>query len=268
VLAAGALAAAALLWPAPGGAPGAPSGLRVAFLDVGQGDAILLQPPSAPAVLVDTGPPGDGLASLLREFGVGRLGAVVVTHDQSDHAGGIGEALGTVPVGALAYGWAGEGLLGEAARAGVPARRVAAGSRVRTGALRLSVLWPPRALLDGAGRGEDPNRLALVMLARWRHFSLLLTADAEAEAVPLPPAPVDVLKVAHHGSEDTGLAELLAQTRPRLAVISVGEDNSYGHPSPATLSTLAAAGVEVMRTDRDGTIVLEVGRRAVSVGAG
>jgi competence protein ComEC len=106
------------------------------------------------------------------------------------------------------------------------------------------------------------------MRARGRHFSLLLTADAEAEAVPLPPAPVDVLKVAHHGSEDTGLAELLAQTRPRLAVISVGEDNSYGHPSPATLSTLAAAGVEVMRTDRDGTIVLEVGRRAVSVGAG
>ena len=81
------------------------------------------------------------------------------------------------------------------------------------------------------------------MVARWGAFSMLLTADAEAESTPIDPGPVDVLKVAHHGSEDAGLGGLLERTLPRLAVISVGEDNTYGHPTAATLATLAAHGV-------------------------
>jgi beta-lactamase superfamily II metal-dependent hydrolase len=88
---------------------------------------------------------------------------------------------------------------------------------------------------------------------------MLLTADAEAEAVPLDPGPIDVLKVAHHGSDDAGLDDLLDHTRPRLAVISVGADNPFGHPTPSTLATLAAHGVRVMRTDLDGTISLDIG---------
>ena len=96
------------------------------------------------------------------------------------------------------------------------------------------------------------------LLARWHDFSMLLTADAEAEAVPLDPGPVDVLKVAHHGSDDAGLDDLLDRTRPRLAVISVGEDNPYGHPTPSTLATLAAHRVRTLRTDLDGTITFEV----------
>ena len=113
----------------------------------------------------------------------------------------------------------------------------------------------------GPTPGEDPNRLALVMVARWRGFSMLLTADAEAESTPIDPGPVDVLKVAHHGSDDAGLDALLDRTRPRLAVISVGEDNPYGHPTAATLATLAAHGVRTLRTDRDGTVVIDVQRR-------
>ena len=81
------------------------------------------------------------------------------------------------------------------------------------------------------------------MVARWRRFSMLLTADAEAESTPIDPGPVDVLKVAHHGSDDAGLGALLDRTEPRLAVISVGADNPYGHPTAATLATLAAHGV-------------------------
>ena len=88
--------------------------------------------------------------------------------------------------------------------------------------------------------GDDPNDQALVILARWRDFSMLLTADAEAEAVPIDPGPIDVLKVAHHGSDDAGLGPLLDRIRPRLAVISVGADNTYGHPTAGTLATLAA----------------------------
>jgi competence protein ComEC len=249
----------------PGSGPPA-SGLRVSILDVGQGDAILLQPAGAAPVLVDGGPPGDGLVSLLRGAGVGALGAAIVTHDQADHAGGIAELLGsTLPVHRLLYGVLGRSILGEARTAGALTSRLGAGREVRSGSLRLDVLWPPRPLLAGPHTGQDPNALALVMVARWHGFSMLLTADAEAEATPLDPGPIDVLKVAHHGSDDAGLEALLARTRPRLAVISVGADNPYGHPTAATLATLADSGVPVLRTDRDGTIVLDVRGSSVSV---
>jgi competence protein ComEC len=77
-----------------------------------------------------------------------------------------------------------------------------------------------------------------------------------------------VLKVAHHGSDDAGLAALLDRTRPRLAVISVGDDNPYGHPTAATLSTLARHGVRVLRTDRDGAVTIDVAGGAIGVGTG
>jgi competence protein ComEC len=243
------------------------SGLRVEVLDVGQGDAILLQPAGAPPVLVDGGPPGDDLAGKLESAGVKRLGAVVVSHDQSDHAGGVEELLGHFPITRLVYGRLGRSLLDGARAAGVDPAQAAAGDELRSGGLRLQVLWPPRELLAEPVPGTDPNQLALVLLARWRDFTMLLTADAEAEAVPLDPGPIDVLKVAHHGSEDAGLGELLDRIRPRAAVISVGAGNSYGHPTAATLATLAAHGVRTLRTDRDGTVTIDVGRGAVTVEA-
>ncbi|HEY0318737.1 MAG TPA: ComEC/Rec2 family competence protein [Solirubrobacterales bacterium] len=239
--------------------------LRVEVLDVGQGDAILLQPADGPAVLVDGGPPGDDLASKLAGAGVERLGAAVVTHDQSDHAGGIEEILGRVPVARLLYGRLGRPLLAAARVAGAVPVQVAEGGSLRSGQLRIEVLWPPRELLAEPIPGTDPNQLALVLLVRRPGFRMLLTADAEAEAVPLDPGPVDVLKVAHHGSQDAGLADLLDRIRPDLAVISVGEDNPYGHPAPATLATLAGHGIPVLRTDRDGTVEIDVRGRSVSV---
>ena len=248
-------------------AAGSPrSGLRIEVLDVGQGDAILFQPARAPAVLVDGGPPGDGLVRLLREAGVDRLGVAVVTHEQSDHAGGIEELLGHFPVERLAYARLGSRLRGEAEAVGALPQRLATGGTIRSGALRMEVLWPPRALLSGPLGDSDPNAQALVLLARWRRFSMLLTADAEAGDVPLDPGPVDVLKVAHHGSEDTGLPALLDATAPGLAMISVGADNPYGHPTSRTLAELASHHVPTLRTDQDGTITLEVGRRSVEVG--
>lgn len=245
-----------------------PPGLRISILDIGQGDAILLQPRGAPAVLVDGGPPEDGIVAKLRAAGVTRLGAAIVTHDQSDHAGGILDLLGTMPVGRLLYGVLRGQTLAVAAAAEVPAHRLARGSELRSGKLRLDVLWPPAELLAGPHAGEDPNQLALVMLVHWRRFSMLLTADAEAEATPIEPGPIDVLKVAHHGSDDAGLGDLLDRTRPRLAVISVGAGNPFGHPTPATLATLASHGVSTLRTDRDGTVVLDVVGNSVSVSSG
>jgi competence protein ComEC len=109
--------------------------------------------------------------------------------------------------------------------------------------------------IDGAG--VDPNQLCLVILAEWRHFSMLLTGDAEAETAPVAPGPVDVLKVAHHGSIDAGLDELLDSTVPDLAVISVGEHNPYGHPTPETLDVLREHQLPTLRTDEAGTIEIE-----------
>jgi competence protein ComEC len=255
-----------VLWPRASDDPAGPTpGLRVEVLDVGQGDAILLQPRRAPTVLVDGGPPGDELVAKLREEGVGRLGAAVVTHDQSDHAAGIAEALGRVPIARLVYGRLDRDLLAAARAEGARPERVAAGTTLRSGSLRLEVLWPPPALLAEDPPGTDPNALALVIRARWHRFSMLLTADAEAESTPLDPGPVDVLKVAHHGSDDAGLGPLLDRTRPGLAVISVGADNPYGHPTPGTLATLAAHGVPTLRTDEDGTVEIDVTRRGWSV---
>jgi len=253
--------ACAVVWvPLPGGGAAATPvrGLRVEVIDVGQGDAILLQPAGAPAVLVDGGPPGDGLVGKLEDAGVDRLGAAIVTHDQSDHVGGIEELLGRTPVERLLFARVDRGLIADAAAVGATPQRIAAGQELRSGALRLQVLWPPPELLGAASVGQDPNRLALVIEARWHDFAMLLTADAEAEAVPIDPGPVDVLKVAHHGSDDAGLGPLLDRTRPKLAVISVGEGNPYGHPTAGTLTTLRQHHIPVLRTDQDGDVVIDV----------
>jgi competence protein ComEC len=251
-----------------GSGAGPPPGLRVSVLDVGQGDAILFQPAAAPAVLVDGGPPGAGLESKLEEAGVERLAAAaVITHDQADHGGGIEELLGRFPVDRLVYARLGREPLELARAAGAAPVQASAGARLRSGGLRFEVLWPPRELPAEAGPDVDANQLSLVLLARWRDFSMLLTADAEAEAVPLDPGPVDVLKVAHHGSDDAGLATLLDLTRPALAAISVGDGNAYGHPTAATLATLAGHGVRTLRTDRDGEVVIDIRRRSIVVKA-
>jgi competence protein ComEC len=243
-------------------------GLRVTVLDVGQGDAILLQPPGAAPVLVDGGPPGDGLAAKLSDVGVDALGFAVVTHEEADHAGGIEELLGHFPVGTLLYARLSRQLRAEAEAAGADPTRLAAGGTIRSGGLRLEVLWPPVELLADPLGAADPNSQALVLLARWRKFSMLLTADAEAGEVPINPGPVDVLKLAHHGSDDPELGALLDQARPRLAVISVGGGNSYGHPTPATLAELAAHEILTLRTDEAGNIVIDADQDSFVVAAG
>ena len=220
----------------PGRAPerpgGPPSGLRVTVLDVGQGDSILLDPADGEPVLVDGGPPGAELRDHLAGEGISGLAAAVVTHDQSDHAAGIEELLGSLPIHRLIYAERGAGFLGAARAAGVPATSIAEGSEVDSGSLRLEALWPPRALIDGPAR-EDPNQAALVLLARWHGFSMLLTADAEAEAVPIDPDRSTCSRSPITVPTTRDSSPLLDRAAPRLAVISVGEDNPYGHPTPA-----------------------------------
>jgi competence protein ComEC len=247
---------------APRGALAPPAGLRVTFLDIGQGDATLIQERRT-SVLVDTGPPDGAVVARLRHAGVRRLDLLVVTHAQADHDGGAAAVLRAMPVGMLLDGRDGvrEALgLQMAAEARQRHVRVAvpdAGETLRAGRIELRVLSPAREAPEDHA-GADPNQRAIVAEARVGRFRMLLTADAESDVLSaLDLEPVDVLKVSHHGSADPGLGALLERLHPRLAAIEVGAHNSYGHPVAGTLQTLRAAGAAVYRTDRDGSVRLE-----------
>ena len=223
-------------------------------------------------MLVDEGPPEADVAVQLRRLGVTSLSMIVLTHPQRDHVGGAKRVLRELHVGlVLDPGLPSESsderdALAEARKRRVRIETARTGEAFRLGALRLRVLWP-----DGAGPpGDDPNNHAVVLVASYGQTDALFTADAESDVtghLHLPP--VEVLKVAHHGSEDPGLAEQLKVVQPRVAVISVGAHNDYGHPNPTTLATLnAAPGLAVYRTDRDGAVVVESDGRRISVHTG
>jgi competence protein ComEC len=258
-----AAAAAALLIAGP--APGPPRDFRVTFLDVGQGDATLIQAPGGVAALVDAGPPEANIVSKLREHGVRRLDLVVLTHAQDDHEGGLEAVVSAFRVGILLDGGhpsdgPAHGRIVALARSrGARVMPAAAGQRFRLGRrLRFDVL-APRSAVDPP-RGLDPNLRAIVMHVAYRHLDVLLPADAESEVTALLPLhPIEVLKVAHHGSADEGIAALLERLHPAAAVIPVGAHNRYGHPHPATLAALRSAVPWVYRTDRDGDVTLTLG---------
>jgi competence protein ComEC len=237
----------------------APGTLRITAVDVGQGDAVLLEQASRPAALVDAGPPGAGIAGSLRSLGVDRVGALFLTHDDLDHTGGAPELLRSLRVDRVLIGDPVPEATSAARAAGVPVEEVAEGSEVRIGRLRLFVLSPRPQSPGGVQSAEDDNARSLVLMARWGPWSALLTADAEAEATGLAPGPFDVLKLAHHGSADAGLERMLETSAPRIALIGVGAGNSYGHPDPATMATLAEHGVCALRTDIDGNAGVELG---------
>ncbi len=220
-------------------------------------------------MLVDEGPPEADVAGQLRRLGLRSLTAIVLTHPQRDHIGGAARVLDRLSVGAVgdpgieAPSPDRDAALAEARRRGVPVVVIHAGEVFRIGELKLRILWPD----DPGLPSEDPNQHAVVALASYGATDVLLTADAESDVTSrLPLRPVEVLKVAHHGSEDPGLPDLLRVLRPRIAVISVGAHNDYDHPRPETLAALAAArGLETLRTDENGRIVVESDGRTLTV---
>jgi len=239
-----------------------PAGLRITFLDVGQGDATLIQWRRS-AILVDTGPPDGPILARLRHAGVRRLDLLVVTHAQADHVGGAAAVLRALPVGLVLDGRDGvrdpNGLrmAAQAARRRVRMVAARAGELLRVGGIALRVLWPAGAR-GPADAGADPNQRAIVAEADAGGIRTLLTADAESDVLGrLDLGPVDVLKVSHHGSADPGLPGLLQRLRPRLAGIEVGRHNVYRHPAATTVRALLAAGAAVVRTDRDGSVSVE-----------
>lgn len=253
---------------APDDIPPPPVGLRITFLDVGQGDSTLLQVPEG-AMLVDQGPPEAHVARQLRDLGVRDLSLLVLTHPQLDHIGGASDVLERIRVRLVldprlaASGPEERAAMSAARTRGVPVVAARPGLEYEIGRLRVRVLWP-----DGPGlASEDPNNRAVVCLVSYGQTDVLLGADAESDVLlPLRSPPVEILKVSHHGSADALLPSLLEDLSPHIAVISVGEGNTYGHPTPETLATLAAApGLAVYRTDRDGAVTIESDGRHLGV---
>ncbi len=249
--------------------PDAPQVLRLVVADVGQGDALLIEAPDGgdgARMLVDGGPEPDTLAQMLRSRRLRALDAVVLTHGDHDHAGGLASVLERVRVGMLIVP-AGDPALRDAAgsaREAVAAARAAdvpivgahAGQRFALGAARVDVLAPTPLPTPGAGR----NSRSIVMRVTGAHGAMLLTGDADATSqLRLLARPdrlrADVLKVPHHGG-DTNTEGFLDAAHAAVAVASVGAANRYGHPHPTTVADVAP--VPLWRTDRDGTITIEL----------
>ncbi|WP_060891605.1 ComEC/Rec2 family competence protein [Streptomyces europaeiscabiei] len=242
-----------------------PPGWRLVMCDVGQGDATVLATGDGAGVVVDAGPDPVLIDRCLTALGISRIPLVVLTHFHADHVVGLPGVLRGRSVGAIAAtGFEepadqAEFVRREAAARRIPLTRAVAGEERRTGSLTWRVLWPP----GDAAAPDGPNDASVTMLVRSAGLTLLLLGDLEPpgqrelarsqEAAAL--GAVDVVKVAHHGSsyQDPGLIRAMA---PRLALISVGADNPYGHPAPSTVAALRAGGAMVLRTDEDGAIAV------------
>jgi competence protein ComEC len=257
------LVGAVLVPPLTGGS--LPPVLTVTAIDVGQGDAFLLEAPGA-RVLVDAGEDGTA-ARWLREHGRRSLDLLVVSHGHLDHVGGAPPVLRRLDVGTVWYRPIPTELpevaelLAVAAERDVPVRDVAAGDRVTIGTLTLEVLGPPPGRPYRYERSEL-NETSLVLRATAGGRRVLLAGDAERAAqADLLGTPtkldVDLLAVPHHGAATTDPAFLRA-ARAAVAVISVGADNRHGHPHPDVLEVLEELGTEVRRTDLEGTLRIEV----------
>ncbi len=249
-----------------GGTGKAPDSYTVSFLDVGQGDATLIQVPGGATVLIDGGP-GSDTVKLLREHGVRRLDAVILTHPHADHLSGLIPVVrkydvarfydASPPSSSPVY----RDLLQELERRGIPYGTLRRGEVLRFQELELKVLHPGESMHE-----DDANADSLVLDVSCRGLDILLPGDAEGETLlTLDLDPVDVYKVGHHGSKDDFMEQALRKIKPQIAVISVGEGNSYGHPAESTLAKLAAAGSRVYRTDRRGTVTVSLAGDSLEV---
>ncbi|WP_337005114.1 MULTISPECIES: ComEC/Rec2 family competence protein [unclassified Microbacterium] len=252
------LGGARLLLNGPLATVATPGGWSIAACDVGQGDAVLVRSENAVA-LIDTGPEPDPLSDCLRSLGVDRIDLLVLTHFDADHVGGAPALRGRVD--AVLHGPVAEGsdqhLLDGLASAGARLDEASAGQHGILGSATWRVLWPQPSsrvfptsndasvVLDIDG-GDVPHSLFLGDLSAQPQRMLARTVHIGRYAV---------VKVAHHGSadQDPGLYEAIGA---RVAVISVGADNDYGHPRQETLDVLAATGAQVVRTDQRGRILL------------
>lgn len=244
--------------------------LTVAFLDVGQGDAAVIESPSGKVLLIDTGGviaegnDNEGrrvVAPYLRSRGVRRIDMELLTHPHADHIGGATTLLERFPTGALVdNGQKGDSSLPthlrqEASAHHVPSLAAHQGQILDfQDGVTARILAPTETETHGS-----PNNASIVVRLEYGRTAFLFTGDAEAEEesdliATHQPLSCDVLKVGHHGSHTSTTVPFLTAVHPQIAVISVGAHNLYGHPSPEVLDRLQTAGIKVYRTDQTGAV--------------
>lgn len=265
-------AAAFLLLPLVGTA--ADGGLEIVFIDVGQGDAVAIRTPAGRWVLVDAGERDDGwdagerrVLPYLRARGADRVEALVLTHPHADHVGGAAAVMRGMdveqliepglPLGSPVY----LETLRAAEERGVEWAAARQDRSLQVDGVDIQFLWPAMDVLDAPA---DPNDISAVIRVRYAGFSALLTGDAPAWVEERLVARygaglrADVLKAGHHGSRTSSSGAFLDAVQPELVVVSAGVRNDYGHPHREVLRRLDARGIEVARTDQDGTVRVAV----------
>jgi competence protein ComEC len=253
--------------PTPGWPP---EGWLMVACDVGQGDGLVLNAGAGTALVVDVGPDPLAIDRCLDRLGVERLAAVVLTHFHEDHVAGLPAVLEERPpdevvVTAFADPVSGaESVVRWAEAAGVPVRVPAYGEVRRLGSLTWQVVGPSGRFATGAAvsKGSSANNASVAMLVEVEGIRILLTGDMEPEAQKamrraLPSLRVDVLKVPHHGSRYQD-PDFLTGLSARVAIVSAGIDNDYGHPAAETLELLEGSGALVRRTDESGDVAVVV----------
>jgi competence protein ComEC len=264
--------------------------LEFSVLDVGQGDSLFVVSPHGKTLLIDGGgafggfggqgnhgvdPGEEAVSAYLWSRGFQKIDVVALTHAHQDHLGGLTAVLENFRVGRL---WIGREVHSQAL-ANVEKlardRKIPIEHETRANAfawddVQGKFLWPEpsSAAPSDAARNDD----SLVLRLRYKDRALMLPGDAEKEAEremlsenAEDELQAEVLKIGHHGSKNSTTAEFLAAVKPRVAVISVGEDNPYGHPNAELLERLANAGVRVLRTDRDGAVHILMGSKSLEV---
>ena len=257
-----------------------PNALEMTVLDVAQGDSILVISPKGSALLIDGGgtfrgfqgseehlgpdPGEDAVSPYLWSRGIQKLNAVALTHAHQDHIGGLTAILQNFKVGQL---WLGREtaapalarLKEEAGLLHVPIKHELRGQHFLWDGVQVDFLWPEITPEEVAPLAK--NNDSLVVRLRYLDRTILLPGDAEkqAEAAMLAENDAatlhaDVLKVGHHGGKNSTMPDFLAAVAPRISIISAGEENPYGHPSPELLQRLTESGTRVLRTDRDGAV--------------
>lgn len=256
------------------------SGLRIDFIDVGQGDGILLETKKQ-VVLVDGGSTQlkklgeQRLEPLLKSRGIRKIDMAFVSHGDQDHISGLMWLLEEdtgIEIGRLFLPLPGKGeeiyekLESAAARKGVKADYICAGDLIQSGKLSLSCLYPYRDTLS-----SDRNGHSEVLLAEYGDFSMLLMGDlgteGEAEIAEVwdEKKKVQILKAGHHGSSTSSSELFLDTVRPQIAVLSYGKDNSYGHPHPEVIERLEERGIASWATEEQGMITVRTDGKELEI---